>query len=102
RRHTRFSRDWSSDVCSSDLYIGGVPEGKELWDEVRRGEIKAGGFSLNGRWVPLYNIHKTYAGLRDAYLMTRDETAKEMLIKLTRSEERRVGKEGGSWSPLEA
>src|SRR5690606_40430498 len=24
RRHTRFSRDWSSDVCSSDL--GGAPE----------------------------------------------------------------------------
>src|SRR5690606_41033565 len=23
RRHTRFSRDWSSDVCSSDLYIKG-------------------------------------------------------------------------------
>src|SRR5690606_11637040 len=23
RRHTRFSRDWSSDVCSSDLYGGG-------------------------------------------------------------------------------
>src|SRR5690606_41194629 len=23
-RHTRFSRDWSSDVCSSDL--GGVPD----------------------------------------------------------------------------
>src|SRR5690606_40007957 len=22
RRHTRFSRDWSSDVCSSDLYSG--------------------------------------------------------------------------------
>src|SRR5207302_6886513 len=21
RRHTRFSRDWSSDVCSSDLYV---------------------------------------------------------------------------------
>src|SRR5690606_39693816 len=33
RRHTRFSRDWSSDVCSSDLYrkdrvasITSVPE----------------------------------------------------------------------------
>src|SRR5690606_40482605 len=32
RRHTRFSRDWSSDVCSSDLIIdsqeevGGYPE----------------------------------------------------------------------------
>src|SRR5690606_40256646 len=23
RRHTRFSRDWSSDVCSSDLYLTG-------------------------------------------------------------------------------
>src|SRR5690606_39366826 len=23
RRHTRFSRDWSSDVCSSDLELGG-------------------------------------------------------------------------------
>src|SRR5690606_40101319 len=23
RRHTRFSRDWSSDVCSSDLHRGG-------------------------------------------------------------------------------
>src|SRR5690606_40340622 len=22
RRHTRFSRDWSSDVCSSDLAVG--------------------------------------------------------------------------------
>src|SRR5690606_39489790 len=22
RRHTRFSRDWSSDVCSSDLLMG--------------------------------------------------------------------------------
>src|SRR5690606_40396393 len=25
RRHTRFSRDWSSDVCSSDLGRAGVP-----------------------------------------------------------------------------
>src|SRR5690606_39523818 len=24
RRHTRFSRDWSSDVCSSDLGSGGA------------------------------------------------------------------------------
>src|SRR5690606_6830991 len=26
RRHTRFSRDWSSDVCSSDLDEGGFVE----------------------------------------------------------------------------
>src|SRR5690606_27951378 len=24
RRHTRFSRDWSSDVCSSDLWLAGL------------------------------------------------------------------------------
>src|SRR5690606_40115587 len=27
RRHTRFSRDWSSDVCSSDLSPGGAAPG---------------------------------------------------------------------------
>src|SRR5690606_40410363 len=30
RRHTRFSRDWSSDVCSSDLGGPGVVEGVEV------------------------------------------------------------------------
>src|SRR6266511_4574073 len=29
RRHTRFSRDWSSDVCSSDLDAAGV-QGPDL------------------------------------------------------------------------
>src|SRR5690606_40480267 len=28
RRHTRFSRDWSSDVCSSDLIVGRPNVGK--------------------------------------------------------------------------
>src|SRR2546428_9000255 len=26
RRHTRSDRDWSSDVCSSDLHRGALPE----------------------------------------------------------------------------
>ncbi len=64
-------------------YIGGVPGGKAIWQEVADGNIKAGSFDLNGKWVPLYNIHKTYAGLRDAYLYAGNNTAKEMLIKMT-------------------
>src|SRR5690606_36727403 len=32
---------------------------------------------------PLYNIHKLYAGLRDAYLIANHEKAKDVLIKLT-------------------
>ncbi|MDL2241695.1 glycoside hydrolase family 127 protein [Bacteroidales bacterium OttesenSCG-928-L03] len=64
-------------------YIGGVPGGKIIWEEVAQGTIRAGGFDLNKKWVPLYNIHKTYAGLRDAWLYTGNETAKEMLIRMT-------------------
>ncbi|MEA4918205.1 beta-L-arabinofuranosidase domain-containing protein [Proteiniphilum sp.] len=64
-------------------YIGGVPGGKAIWEEVAAGNIRAGGFDLNGKWVPLYNIHKTYAGLRDAWLVAGNEEAKEMLIKMT-------------------
>ena len=64
-------------------YIGGVPGGKAIWEEVASGNIRAGGFDLNGKWVPLYNIHKTYAGLRDAWLIAGNEEAKEMLVKMT-------------------
>src|SRR5690606_40364727 len=52
RRHTRFSRDWSSDVCSSDLELpsdGGVEragaEGGAVvaldWDVARRNRLQA-------------------------------------------------------------
>ncbi len=32
------------------------------------GDIRADLFGLNGYWVPWYNLHKTFAGLRDAWL----------------------------------
>ena len=66
-----------------DGYIGGVPGGNELWEDIRTGQITAGGFDLGKKWVPLYNIHKTYAGLRDAYIIAGNTDAKEMLIKMT-------------------
>lgn len=69
--------------ASGDGYLGGVPRSKELWKEIAQGNIKAGAFSLNKGWVPLYNIHKIYAGLRDAWLYAKREDAREMLIKLT-------------------
>src|SRR5690606_17321183 len=64
-------------------YIGGVPGSRELWDEIAKGNIDAASFNLNGKWVPLYNIHKTYAGLRDAYQISGETQAKEMLIKFS-------------------
>lgn len=69
--------------ASGNGYLCGVPGGKKIWDEISRGDIRAGGFDLNGGWVPLYNIHKIFAGLRDAWVYAGDETARSMLIKLT-------------------
>lgn len=68
---------------SPDGYISGVPDGKKIWKEIKQGNIRASGFGLNDRWVPLYNIHKLYSGLRDAYWYAKNEKAKAMLIKLT-------------------
>lgn len=64
-------------------YIGGVPGSKALWDDIAKGKIDAGSFSLNNKWVPWYNIHKLYAGLIDAYTLTGNVKAKNMLIKLS-------------------
>jgi DUF1680 family protein len=43
--------------------------------------IRSGGFDLNGMWSPWYTLHKTYAGLRDAYRFTGNPTALELLIR---------------------
>ena len=40
-------------------FIGGTPGSLQLWKDIKAGNIRAGGFDLNGKWVPLYNIHKT-------------------------------------------
>ena len=69
--------------ASGDGYLCGVPGGKNMWEEISHGNIRASRFDLNGKWVPLYNIHKIYAGLRDAYIQTGSRKAKKMLVKLT-------------------
>ena len=66
-----------------DGYLSGVPDGRKIWKEIADGNIRAQSFSLNGRWVPLYNIHKIYAGLRDAYEVAGRQEARTMLVRLT-------------------
>jgi uncharacterized protein len=65
--------------AGGDGYIGGVPGSKSYWAEIKNGNIAA----QRKKWVPLYNIHKVYAGLRDAYVFTNNEKAKEMLVKFS-------------------
>lgn len=66
-------------------YVGGIPNVKPLWKELKNGVYSPqnGIGRLNKYWVPWYNLHKTFAGLRDAYLITGNEQAKEVLIKLS-------------------
>ncbi len=44
---------------------GTVVDGKEIFPEIMRGDIRSAGFDLNGCWVPYYNWHKLYTGLFD-------------------------------------
>ncbi|MDB5249590.1 MAG: acetyl-CoA carboxylase [Segetibacter sp.] len=68
---------------NEDGYVGGIPGGKAMWQQIAEGKINAGSFSLNDKWVPLYNIHKLYAGLIDAYSIAGNEKAKNILVKLS-------------------
>lgn len=65
-----------------DGYIGAITDdkgtdGKVLFKQVAAGNIRSGGFDLNGLWSPWYVEHKIFAGLRDAYRYTGNRTALE-------------------------
>lgn len=67
-------------------YLGAIidragTDGAEIMRQVSEGNIRSGGFDLNGLWSPWYTLHKTYAGLRDAYRYTGNKTALEVEIR---------------------
>jgi DUF1680 family protein len=64
-----------------DGYLGALANGKEQLIEVSKGNIRSASFDLNGLWAPWYVLHKTYAGLRDAYRYTGNRAALELEIK---------------------
>lgn len=69
--------------ANGDGYLGGIPGGGAAWRDVAAGKLHADNFSVNGKWVPWYNLHKVYAGLRDAYRYAGNEEAKAMLVALS-------------------
>src|SRR3712207_8451112 len=86
RRHTRYWRDWSSDVCSSDLSLQKL---KEMQSE-------NGGFVwIKGAPEDRYMTQYILTGI--GHLKQLGAVSTE---QAKRSEERRVGKECRSrWSP---
>src|SRR3712207_8988170 len=78
RRHTRYWRDWSSDVCSSDLVV----------------------VLQHLAWLPGGGRAQVAAGLGVPLRHHLGSVVDELGEHLPRSEERRVGKECRSrWSP---
>jgi DUF1680 family protein len=69
-------------AANGNGYVGGVPGSRDYWPKIATGSYDVQGFSLDGRWVPWYNLHKTFAGLRDAYLITGNQQAREVLVGL--------------------
>ena len=69
--------------AGGDGYLGGIPGGRAAWRDIAAGKLHADNFSVNGKWVPWYNLHKLFAGLRDAYRYAGNEDARAMLIKLS-------------------
>ncbi|MCU0793732.1 MAG: glycoside hydrolase family 127 protein, partial [Opitutaceae bacterium] len=67
--------------AAGDGYLGGIPGGRAFWADFAAGKFTAGGFDLSGKWVPWYNLHKTFAGLRDALLIAGHEPARAVLVR---------------------
>src|SRR5690606_39583987 len=90
RRHTRFSRDWSSDVCSSDLY-------RDLFEHLPYPSLVTNPAGV------IQEANEAAAGLLQcrraalvgqplaAFVAERGRSA--LRTRLRRSEERRVGQE---------
>src|SRR5690606_41099264 len=94
RRHTRLSRDWSSDVCSSDIVADaqdGAPD--DLGDvRVRLSGDLAGDVDLTGGDQRL-DGHATARILCEQRVETAVTDLVRDLVRV-RSEERSAGKEG--------
>src|SRR5690348_18487024 len=84
RRHTRWTGDWSSDVCSSDLeHAARGHDAEELALVLLAREDELGGNDAVAQ-AALLAVH----------------VEQEQVERGDRSEERRVGKESSSWTCL--
>jgi DUF1680 family protein len=61
---------------------GTVVDGEEIFGEVMKGDIRSGGFDLNGSWSPLYTVHKTFAGLLDVHRAWGNQQALDVAVAL--------------------
>jgi len=79
RRRLDYMIDELAEVqkANGNGYIGGIPKSGEYWKSVAAGRVEL----MRSRWVPWYNLHKMFAGLRDAYLSGGNEKARDLLVR---------------------
>ena len=58
-------------------YVGGFPNSAKLWPAFMKGDFSV----YFSSWAPFYNLHKMYAGLRDAWLYCGNEDARTLFLK---------------------
>ena len=58
-------------------YMGGMPNRQNIWNGFKDGDFRV----YSGSWAPFYNLHKMYAGLRDAWLYCGNEQAKSLFLQ---------------------
>ena len=63
-----------------DGYLSALENGRDAFAALSKGDIRSAAFDLNGLWSPWYVLHKTYAGLRDAYRHAGNRTALDLEI----------------------
>jgi len=57
-------------------YVGGMPNSDRIWSTFKKGDFRV----YFGSWAPFYNLHKMYAGLRDAWLYCDNQQAKTLFL----------------------
>src|SRR5690606_40426341 len=90
RRHTRFSRDWSSDVCSSDLNLDfmKIKSPSLIGVDISSSSVKMVELSKVGKGKGSFRVERYVIEPLAVHAMQDGS-----IVDLERSEERRVGKE---------
>ena len=63
--------EWGKD------YVGGFPGSDRLWNSFKKGDFSV----YFGAWAPFYNLHKMFAGLRDAWVYCGNEDARALFLR---------------------
>lgn len=69
-------------AAHGDGYVAAIPEGRRIFEEISRGDIRSAGFDLNGGWVPWYTMDKLFAGLIQAHLVAGNQQALDVVVRL--------------------